>query len=85
MADERDASFPYDLAKLGEDELRQQFNPAIQPVPFLRTLALTELEKRRQKRMGAIKEKNLSVGKAVVWTIALAAVAGAVLLWPGQF
>ena len=85
MADEREAQFDYDLAKMSDDEVRQQFDPSIQPVPILRTIAVTELEKRRQRRANALAGKNPSAGKVAVWLSALAAVAGAAVLWLRYF
>ncbi len=85
MADEREAQFDYDLAKMSDAEVRQQFDPSIQPVPILRTIAVTELEKRRQRRANALAGKNPSAGKVAVWISALAAVAGAVVLWLRYF
>ncbi len=85
MADEREAQFDYDLAKMSDDEVRQQFDPSIQPVPILRTIAVTELEKRRQRRANALAGENPSAGKVAVWISALAAVAGAAVLWLRYF
>ena len=70
---------------MSDDEVRRQFDPSIQPVPMLRTLAVTELEKRRQMRANALAGKNPSAGKVAVWFSALAAVTGAVLLWLRYF
>lgn len=85
MADEREAQFEYDLAKMSDDEVRQQFDPSVQPVPTLRTIAVTELEKRRQRRANALAGNNLSAGKVAVWLSASAAVVGAVVLWLRYF
>lgn len=85
MADEREAQFVYDLARMSDDQVRQQFDPSIQPLPMLRTIAVTELEKRRQKRANALNGKNLSAGKVAVWLSALAALVGAVVLWLRYF
>ncbi len=85
MADERDAQFTYDLAKMNDDEVRRQFDPSIQPVPTLRTIAVTELEKRRQRRANALTGKIPNAGKVAVWLSALAALVGAVVLWLRYF
>ena len=85
MADERNAQFDHDLTKMSDDEVRRQFDPSIQPVPMLRTLAVTELEKRRQNRANALTGKNRSAGEVAVWTGALAAIVGAVVLWLRYF
>lgn len=81
MADDRDTLFASQLAGMSDDEVRRQFDPSIQPVPILRTIAVTELEKRRQRRANALTEKNLSAGQVAAWISALAAIVGAVVLW----
>ncbi len=81
MADERNAQFDHDLTKMSDDEVRRQFDPSIQPVPFLRTLAVTELAKRRQKRWDALTGKNRSAGKVAVWVTMLGAIVAAVVAW----
>ena len=85
MADDRDAQFAYDVAKMSDDEVRQQFNPSIQPVPMLRTIAVTELEKRRQYRASALTGNGLTAGRVAVWFSVLAAVGGAAVLWLRYF
>ena len=81
MADERDAQFPPQLTNMSDDEVRRQFDPSIQPVPFLRTLAVTELEKRRQKRWDALTGKNRSAGKVTFWAAMLGAIVAAIVAW----
>lgn len=70
---------------MSDAEVRRQFDPSIQPVPMLRTLAVTELEKRRQTRANALAGKNPSAGKVALWFSVLAAIAGAVGLWLRYF
>ena len=66
MADERDAQFASGLTRMSDDEVRQQMEPSVQPVPFLRAMAVTELEKRRQKRTGSLLRPKFSLGRIVV-------------------
>ena len=71
---------------MSDDELRQQFEPSIQPVPFLRTMAVTELEKRRQKRWDALTGKNRSAGKVTIWAAMLGAIVAVVAwFWWGSY
>lgn len=79
MADDRDAQFAYDVAKMSDDEVRQQFNPSIQPVPMLRTMAVTELEKRRQKQVNVLLRPNFSLGRGAI----LVAIVSAIAAWIG--
>ena len=77
MADERDAQLAYDLARMSDDELRQQFDPSIQPVPILRTLAVTELEKRRQKQANVLLRPKFRLGRVAM----LGAIVAAIAVW----
>ena len=87
MADEINAKFPPQLTKMSDDEVRRQFDPSVQPVPMLRTLAVTELEKRRQKRWDALTGKNRSAGRVAVWAAMLSAIVAAIvaLFWWGSY
>ena len=81
MADERDTQFASDLTRMTGEEVRQQIEPVVQPVPFLRAMAVTELERRRQKRTDALKRPNMSVGRLVVGAVVIAAVIAALTVW----
>ncbi len=81
MADERDAQFASDLVRMSDEEVRQQIEPSAQPVPFLRAMAVTELERRRQKRATALSRPNFSLGRIAVGVITLAAVLAAIGVW----
>ncbi len=83
MGDERDAQLAYDLARMSADELRQQFDPSIQPVPILRTLAVTELEKRRQKQANVLLRPKFSLGRVAMLGAIVAAIA--VWIWWGNY
>jgi hypothetical protein len=81
MADERDTQFASDLNRMTGEEVRQQIEPDVQPVPFLRAMAVTELERRRQKRTDALKRPNMSIGRMVVGAVVIAAVIAALTVW----
>ena len=81
MADKKGAQSPPQLSKLNDDEVRKQFDPSIQPVPILRTLAVTELEKRRQKQANVLLRPNLSLGKLAVSMAMFGAIVAAVVAW----
>jgi len=88
MADERDTQFASDLARMSDEELREQITPSVQPVPFLRAMAGTELEKRRQKRTGALSRPSFGLGRGAYGVVMLAAVIAAItvwLSWPSYF
>ena len=81
MAGERDAQFATDLARMSDDEVRQHIEPSGQPVPILRTMAMTELERRRQKRLGVISRSSFSLGRVAVGTAVLGVIAAAIGVW----
>jgi len=81
MAGERDAQFATDLARMSDDEVRQHIEPSGQPVPILRTMAVTELERRRQKRLGVVSRPSFFLRKVVVGTAMLGAIAAAIGVW----
>ena len=81
MADERDTQFASDLTRMSDEELREQITPSVQPVPFLRAMAVTELEKRRQKRTAALSRPNFGLGRVVSGVVMLAAVIAAIGVW----
>ncbi len=82
MANERDAQFASDLARMSDEKVRQQIEPTAQPVPILRAMAVTELERRRQKKTDALSRPNFSLGKVAVGVAMLAAI-GVWLWWAG--
>ena len=81
MADERDPLFASNLARMSDDEVRLQIDPSVQPAPFLRSIAVTELEKRRQKMIGAIMRPTFGLGRVVVWIALLCGIVAAVAAW----
>ena len=66
---------------MSEDELRQQIQSSGHSVPFLRAMAVTELEKRRQKRTHALMRPSFSLGRVAVGIAMLAAIAAAIAAW----
>jgi len=66
---------------MSDEEVRQQFEPSMQPTPFLRSMAVTELEKRRQKRTDALLRPSLNIGRLAVGSLMLAATIAAVAVW----
>ena len=66
---------------MSDEEVRHQFEASVQPAPFLRAMAVTELERRRQKRTDALLRPNMSIGRMVVGIIMLAAILAAVAVW----
>ncbi len=81
MADERDRQFASDLTRMSEEEVREQLEASVQPVPFLRAMAGTELEKRRQQRTDALLRPGLSLGTVAVSIALLCGVGAAVAAW----
>ena len=79
MADKKGAQSPPQLSKMNDDEVRKQFDPSVQPVPILRTLAVTELEKRRQKQVNVLLRPNFSLGRGAI----LVAIVSAIAAWIG--
>ncbi len=79
MADKKGAQSPPQLSKMNDDEVRKQFDPSVQPVPILRTLAMTELEKRRQKQVNVLLRPNFSLGRGAI----LVAIVSAIAAWIG--
>ncbi len=79
MADKKGAQSPPQLSKMNDDEVRKQFDPSVQPVPILRTLAVTELEKRRQKQVNVLLRPNFSLGRGAI----LVAIVSAIAAWMG--
>ena len=79
MADKKGAQSPPQLSTMNDDEVRKQFDPSIQPVPILRTLAVTELEKRRQKQVNVLLRPNFSLGRGAI----LVAIVSAIAAWIG--
>ncbi len=82
MAKKRDAQFASDLARMSDEEVHQQIEPTAQPVPILRAMAVTELERRRQKKTDALLRPNISLGRVAVGVAMLAAI-GVWLWWAG--
>jgi len=68
---------------MSDEELREQITPSVQPVPFLRAMAGTELEKRRQKRTDALSRPSFGLGRVAYGVVALAAVIAAIGVWLG--
>ena len=66
---------------MSDDEVRQQLEPSVQPVPFLRAMAVTELERRRQMRTDALLRPKFSLGRVAVGVAMLAAIVAAVAAW----
>ena len=86
MADERDAKFVAALARMSDQEVREQIDPGVQSIPFLRAMAATELEKRRQTRTDALLRPRLSLGwlaARLVGGILILGALGGWLLWAG--
>ena len=81
MADERDVQFASDLVRMSDEEVRLQIEPSAQPVPFLRAMAVTELERRRQDRTDALLRPNFNLGRVAVGIAILAAIIAAIGVW----
>ena len=81
MANERDAQFASDLARMSDEEVRQQIEPSAQPVPILRAMTSTELERRRQKQTDALLRPNFRLGRVAVGVAMLAAIVAAIGVW----
>ncbi len=81
MADERDKQFASELTRMSEEEVREQLEASVQPVPFLRAMAGTELERRRQLRTDALLRPGLSLGKVAVSIALLCGVGAAIAAW----
>lgn len=81
MAGERDAQFASDLVRMSDAEVRQHVEPSEQPVPILRTMAVTELERRRQKRTDSLSRPSFRLGKVAVGTVMLGAIIAAIGVW----
>ena len=73
---------------MNDAEVRQQIDPAVQPRSVHRSMALTELEKRRQRRTDALLTSKLSLGGITLRAILLILLVGgiaATLHWAGYF
>ena len=73
---------------MNDDEVRQQIDPAVQPRSVHRSMAVTELEKRRQRRTDALLTSKLSLGGITLRAILLILLVGgiaATLHWAGYF
>ena len=81
MSGERDAQFASDLVRMSDEEVRQHIEPSGQPVPILRTMAVTELERRRQKRLGVVSRPSFFLRKVAVGTAMLGAIIAAIGVW----
>ncbi len=81
MTDERDKQYASELTRMSEDEVRQQMELSVQPVPFLRAMATTELERRRQKRTTALMGPGRNLGRVTVGAALFAAIAAAIAAW----
>ncbi len=83
MADERDTEFATELKKMSDAELRQQIDPSVQAVPILRSMAVTEIEKRRQKRTNALLKRRVNVTQLTAWMVwgTVIVVLAAALIW----
>ena len=68
MADEKNTEFASELRHMSDAEVRQQIDPTAQPVPLRRSMAVTEIEKRRQKRTNDLLKRRIDVNRVVVWT-----------------
>ena len=71
---------------MSDEEVRHQFEPSVQPAPFLRSMAVIELERRRQRRTEVLLRPNFNVGRLAVGFLMLAALLAAVtvgLKWSG--
>ena len=66
---------------MSDEELHEQITPSVQPVPFLRAMAVTELEKRRQKRTSALSRPKFGLGRVAYGIVMLAAVIAAIGVW----
>lgn len=66
---------------MSDEKLHEQITPSVQPVPFLRAMAVTELEKRRQKRTGTLSRPNFGLTKVVSGVVMLAVVIAAIGVW----
>ena len=80
MADERDEQFASGLVRMSDEEVRQQIEPSAQPVPFLRAMAVTELERRRRDRTYALLRPNFNLGRVAVQIAMLAAIVAIITL-----
>ncbi len=70
--------FAAELRHMSDAEVRQQIDPTAQPVPLRRSMAVTEIEKRRQKRTNALLKPRIDVNRIVVWTVWAAVIAALV-------
>lgn len=71
---------------MNDNDVRQQIDPVVQPLSVHRSMAVTELEKRRQSRTDALLTTKLSLGGItlrVVLIVLLIAAAGVGLNWAG--
>ncbi len=83
MADEKNTEFASELRHMSDAEVRQQIDPSAQPVPLRRSMAVTEIEKRRQKRTNALLKRRIDVNRIVVWMAWLGVIAAlvAAVVW----
>ena len=81
MANEIDARFASDLAQMSDEDVRRQIEPSVQPVPLLRAIAVTELEKRRQMRTDALSRPKFGLGRVAYGVVMFAAVIAAIGVW----
>ena len=83
MADESNTEFASELRHMSDAEVRQQIDPSAQPVPLRRSMAVTEIEKRRQKRTNALLKRRIDINRIVVWTAwgAVIAALAAAVVW----
>ena len=66
---------------MNEEDVRDQLDPSVQPTPKFRSMAGTELVRRRQKRSNALVQPNFSVVRVVVGVIMVAMVATVFTFW----
>lgn len=66
---------------MSDEDVRRQIEPSEQPVPFLRAMAITELERRRQKRTDALVGPNFSFGRVAVGFAMLVVIIAAIGVW----
>ena len=81
MADERNKQFASDLPRMSEEEVRQQLHASVQPEPFLRAMAVTELERRRQQRSSDLLQPSFSFTRVTVGVVMLGAIIAAIWYW----
>lgn len=83
MADEKNTEFAAELRHMSDAEVREQIDPSAQPVPLRRSMAVTEIEKRRQKRTNALLKRRIDINRIVVWTAWCAVIAAlaAAVVW----